>query len=209
MKKNLLLLGLLFSFGAAKAQFSSPNMGLKFSLNDMVLAGAATQSGGAYIISQDLTLETTDTLSITTNETIKLGDNIRVTVKGTLLVNPPDSVKITAINPADKFHTLRFETATGVTSPNLSFLKKTIVEHGSGVRVIGAGLIMDSCIVRFNERVAQSGAINVSGDVPVTISNSKIYRNARAGVSTPANGATVIIRNNWFFENGQEPGLYP
>ncbi|MBK0404839.1 T9SS type A sorting domain-containing protein [Adhaeribacter sp. BT258] len=208
MKKLLLLLGLCCGIGSAQAQFTSPNLGMRFSLNDMVTAGAATLTSGAYVVSQDLTLATTDTLLISTNETIKLGDNIRITIEGTLLINPPDSVKITALNSADKFHTLRFETATGMT-PKLSKLKKTIVEHGSGVRVIGAGLEMDSCVVRFNERAAQSGAINVSGNVPVTVTNSKIYKNARAGVSTPANGATVIIRNNWFFENGQEPGLYP
>src|SRR5690606_24786905 len=107
-------------------------------------------------------------------------------------------------NPVNTFHTLRFENST-----KTSRLNKTIVEYGSGIRVLDARLVMDSCIVRFNERVAQSGAINVSGSQRLTITNSKIYRNARAGVSTPANGGRVVIKNNWFFENGQEAGLHP
>lgn len=204
MKKAYLLFSLLFTFSLAKAQFTSPNQGLHFSLNDLVTAGAATQTGSAYLISQDLTLEASDTLSISTNATIKLANDVRITIKGALLVNPPDSVKITADNPVNTFHTLRFENST-----KTSRLHKTIVEYGSGVRVIDARLVMDSCVVRFNERVAQSGAINVSGAQPVTVTNSKIYRNARAGISTPANGGMLTIKNNWFFENGQEAGLHP
>ncbi|MFC5271410.1 T9SS type A sorting domain-containing protein [Adhaeribacter terreus] len=213
MKTRLLLFIMLLAFSAAKAQYTSPNSGVRWNLNNLVTASAAkgsvTYSGGVYFVNDSITIAQNDTLFIDSNETLKLGNKIMITIEGTLLVIPPDSVKITAANPADKFHTLRFETSASATAPNLSLLKKTIVEHGSGVRVISAGLIMDSCIVRFNERAAQSGAINVSGDVPVIISNSKVHHNARAGVSTPANGATVTIRNNWFFENGQEPGLYP
>ena len=96
MKKVFLLLTLVFSFGAAKAQFTSPNLGMHFSLSDLVLAGAATQVGGAYLVSQDLTLAENDSLSINTNETIKLANDVRITIKGSLLVIPPYSVKITA-----------------------------------------------------------------------------------------------------------------
>ncbi|KAA9331123.1 T9SS type A sorting domain-containing protein [Adhaeribacter soli] len=204
MKKIYLLLGLMLAYTGAKAQYVSPNTGQKLTMNSLLTAGAVTNTGGAYILSADLTISENDTLSITTNETLRLADNIRITIKGAMLVNPPDSVKITADNPANTFHTLRFESSTKV-----SKLKKTLVEYGSGVRVIDAGLEMDSCVVRFNERVAQSGAINISGTIPVTVANSRIYRNARSGISTPSNGGTVIIRNNWLFENGTEPGLYP
>src|SRR5690606_19439612 len=141
MKKGLLLLALVFGFQTARAQFTSPNMGLHFNLNDLVTSGAVTLSGGEYLVNQDLTLETTDSLSITSNAVIKVGAGYRITVKGRLLINPPDSVKITAINPAAKFHTVRFETATGGVSRH-SIIRKTIVEHSSGIRVLDAGLLV-------------------------------------------------------------------
>lgn len=204
MKKIYILFGLLLAYSGVQAQYTSPNTGQHLTLSDLLTAGALTSAGGVYNLHQDITIAATDTFSITTNETLQLGDNIRFTVKGIMLVNPPDSVKFTAANVANKFHTLRFESTTKV-----SKLKKTIVEHSSGVRVLDAALEMDSCIVRFNGSGAQSAAINVSGTIPFTVTNSKIYRNARAGVGSPANGATVIVRNNWFFENGTSPGLYP
>ncbi len=204
MKKTLLILGLIFCFGQANAQFTSPNLGLKFSMNDLLQAGAVTHVAGEYIVSQALTLETTDTLLIPTNETIRVGAGLLLTIKGTLIINPPDSVKITSVTGSGNFHTLKFDGSTRV-----SKLTKTIVERSSGIRVLNASLEMDSCIVRFNDRVNQSGAINISGTLPVVVKNSRIYRNSRAGIMSPTNGAAVTILNNWIFENGTEPGNYP
>lgn len=196
-------MGLIFGFNQARAQFTSPNLGMKYTLADMQAAGAITKTGNEYFVTQALTLETNDTLYIPTNETIKMAGGILLTVKGTLIVNPPDSVKFTS-SSATNWHTLKFDGSTKV-----SKLKKLIVEKSSGIRVLNASVTIDSCKVRFNDRVNQSGAINISGTLPVTITNSKIYRNSRAGVMSPTNGAAVTIRNNWFFENGVEPGNYP
>jgi len=203
MKKTLLILGLVFGFSQAKAQFTSPNLGMKYTLADMQAAGAITKNGSEYFVTQNLTLETNDTLSIATNETVKMAGGILLTVKGALIVNPPDSVKFTS-STASNWNTLRFDG-----SAKVSKLKKLIVEKSSGIRVLNASVNMDSCQVRFNDRVNQSGAINISGTLPVSITNSKIYRNSRAGIMSPTNGAAVIIRRNWLFENGVEPGNYP
>src|SRR5688572_29703936 len=203
MKKVLLIVGLLFGFDQAKAQFTSPNLGMNYTLADMQAAGAITKTGTEYFVTQALTLEANDTLSITTNETVRMAANILLTVKGTLIVNPPDSVKFTS-SSATNWHTLKFDG-----SAKVSKLKYLIVEKSSGIRVFNAALRMDSCIVRFNDRVNQSAAISVSGTQPVMITNSKIYRNSRAGIMSPTNGAAVTIRNNWLFENGVEPGNYP
>src|SRR5688572_6425029 len=203
MKRTLLILGLLFGFSQVQAQFSSPNLGLKFTMADLLTAGAVTKTGNEYFVNQALTLETTDTLYIPTNETIKMAAGILLTVKGTLIVNPPDSVKLTS-SSASNWHTLKFDGSTKV-----SKLNKLIVEKSSGIRVLNASVDIDNCKIRFNDRVNQSGAINISGTLPVTITNSKIYRNSRAGIMSPTNGAAVTIRNNWLFENGVEPGNYP
>jgi hypothetical protein len=203
MKRILLLFGLFCSFSQVRAQYTSPNLGQKLTLNTLLQAGAITKTGNEYFVNQALTLDANDTLYIPTNETIKVGAGILLTIKGALIVNPPDSVKFTS-STTTNWHTLKFDNSTKV-----SKLDHTIIEKSSGVRVLTSALQMDSCIVRFNDRVNQSGAINVSGNQPVTVTNSKIYRNSRAAIMSPTNGASLVIRNNWIFENGVEPGNYP
>src|SRR5688572_27826833 len=201
--KRILLLCCLFLAGlAAHAQYTTPNTGVKWNLNNLVTAsvakGSVTLTGGTYFMNDTVTIAANDTLQITTNETLQMETKIMLKVEGVLIVNPPDSVKITAKNPANKFHSVRFENAN-----KASLLRKTIVEHGNGIRVLSAKVKIDRCIVRYNDKQYQSSAINISGATP-EISNCKIYRNVAAAIGSPASGGggcSPIIRNNWIFEN--------
>ena len=130
-------------------------------------------------------------------------------VDGVLLVNLPDSVRITAQNPAVPFHNLWFSaTSAG------SRLRKTVVEHGVGIKLLNASLLLDSCVVRL--QVARIGSINTnSGAVSLSsgatrLTHCRIYGNARSGVLSPANRPTLpVIQDYQTLNNDTENANYP
>jgi hypothetical protein len=210
MIRIILLCSFLLAGLVANAQYTTPNTGVKWNLNNLVTAsvakGSVTYTGGVYFVNDSITIAANDTLQITTNETLKLENKIMIKVEGVLLVNPPDSVKITALNQTNRFHSVRFENGT-----KTSLLRKTIVEYGNGIRVLNANIKIDRCIVRYNDKQYQSSAINISGSKP-EITNCKIYRNVAAAIGSPASGGggcSPVIRNNWIFENVTTPANMP
>jgi hypothetical protein len=212
MKKLLLLLALLGgSLGSAYAQYQTPGTGRHWDLTQLAAAsgGAVTGSGTAFQINSTIRLAATDTLDIRTNATVRLASLALFYVDGVLLVNPRDSVKFTAVDPTQPFHSFWFSGTS-----NGSRLRKTVVEYGGGIKVVDASLIMDSCVVRYQvSRIGNtstnSGAISLSGGTP-SITNCRIYGNARSAILSPANRPTSpIIRNNVFVANDTENANYP
>jgi len=211
MKK--LLLGLLaFTTFGARAQYQTPGTGVRWTLAQLAAAPGSNvvlSSPGTYAVNGNLRLSPTDTLTITTNATLRLAASALVTVDGVLLVNPRDSVKITAQASTAPFSGLTFSaTSQG------SRLRKTIVEYGGGIRILDNDLLLDSCVVRYQvarigTTTTNSGAISPSGGAP-RILNCRIYENARSGVQSPANRNTSpVIQNCVFRHNDTENGNYP
>jgi hypothetical protein len=212
--KKLLLSGIALALSStcAFAQFQTPGTGVRWTLAQLAAAPGSNvvlSSPGTYAVNSNLRLSPTDTLIISTNATLRLAAAAQVNVDGVLLVNPRDSVKITAQVSSAPFHSLAFSaTSQG------SRLRKTIVEYGGGIRMIDNDLLIDSCVVRYQvSRIGttstNSGAISPSGGAP-RILNCRIYENARSGVLSPANRNTSpIIQNCIFRNNGTENGNYP
>ncbi|MBD2721426.1 right-handed parallel beta-helix repeat-containing protein [Hymenobacter armeniacus] len=212
--KNLLLSGLVLALSASSAcaQYQTPGTGVRWTLAQLAAATGSNvvlTSPGVYAVNGNLRLSPTDTLTITTNATLRLAAAAQVNVDGVLLVNPRDSVKITAQASTAPFHSFWFSaTSQG------SRLRKTIVEYGGGIKTVDCDLLLDSCVVRYQvSRIGtvntNSGAISPSGGAP-RILNCRIYDNARSGVLSPANRNTSpVIRNCVFRNNDTENGNYP
>jgi hypothetical protein len=211
--KKLLLSSLLMLAGTSVfAQFQTPGTGVRWTLAQLAAATGSNvvlTSPNTYTVGGNLRLSPTDTLTITTNATLRLASLAQIMVDGVLLVNPRDSVKITAQVSLAPFHSLAFSaTSQG------SRLRKTIVEYGGGIRILDNDLLLDSCVVRYQvSRIGttntNSGAISPSGGAP-RILNCRIYANARSGVLSPANRNTSpVIQNCVFRNNDTENGNYP
>lgn len=212
MKKQLLLL--LLTIGAwlpTQAQYRTPGTGVRWTLAQLQAAsgGYVTAVTGAVQVNDTIRLSARDTLDIRSNTTIKMASLALFYVDGVLLINPRDSVKITAVDPAKPFHSLSFSaTSEG------SQLRKTVVEYGGGLKVVDASLVLDSCVVRYQvasigTKATNSGAISLSGGTP-RITNCRIYGNARSGILSPSNRPTSpIIRNNVLVANSTENGNWP
>ncbi len=210
MKKLFLLLALLPA--AARAQYATPGTGIKWTLPQLAAAPGSNVSPtgtGEYAIGGNLRLSPRDTLIINTNATLKLASLAQVNVDGVLLINPPDSVRITAQNPAAPFHSLWFSGSSAG-----SRLRKTVVEYGGGIKVVDASLVLDSCVVRF--QVARIGTVNTnSGAVSLSggaarLTHCRIYGNARSAVLSPANRPTSpVIQDCQILNNDTENANYP
>jgi hypothetical protein len=206
MKNYFPLLALALLLGLAQpaqAQFQTPGTGLRWTLAQLAAAPGSNVTNpapGTYHLNGDLRLSPTDTLSITTNATLRLASLAHINVDGVLLVNPPDSVKITAQTSTAPFHSFWFSATS-----NGSHLRKTIVEYGGGIKTVDCSLVLDSCVVRYqaasiNGTSTNSGALNISGGIP-RFSNCRIYDNARAGIASPANRNTSPVITNCIFRN--------
>lgn len=212
MKRILLVALTLLLAVAAQAQYQTPGTGRRYTLTQLsTAAGPAylAQQGTEWRLNDTIRVAATDTLSITTNETVRVAALALVYIDGTLLINPPDSVKFTAQNAATPWHTFTFSsTASG------SRLRRTIVEYGAGIRAIGANIQLIDCVIRrnvatLNSRLIGSGALSLSGS-RVLVQGCRFERNARSGIITPANIATSpIIRDCRFLLNDTENGNYP
>ncbi|SHJ84428.1 Por secretion system C-terminal sorting domain-containing protein [Hymenobacter daecheongensis DSM 21074] len=212
MKRLLLLFALLTTLlHAGHAQYQTPGTGRRWNLAQLAAAsgGYVTGAGTTFQINDTIRLAPTDTLVIMSNATVRMASLALFYVDGVLLVNPRDSVKITAINPAAPFHSFWFSGTS-----NGSRLRKTIVEYGGGLKAVDASLVLDSCVVRYQvsrigSKATNSGAISLSGGAP-SITNCRIYGNARSGILSPSNRPTsAIIRNNVLVANSTENGNWP
>jgi hypothetical protein len=209
MKRYLYVLAFLFVFQQTFAIYITPGTGRNWNLDSLVAysGGHVTFSGGIYYINDTLEVTQSDTIKIFNNATIKLGNLTFINIYGTLLVNPPDSVKFTAIDTNFKHIGMKLDSLA-----DASILKKMIFEYGNSIRMLDCNILIDSCTIRYNTYYVsgmQSGAISLFRSNS-TISNCKIFRNRRAAIVSGANiASSPTIINNLILENDVENGNYP
>lgn len=207
MKLILILLSLTL-FSNAYPNYSTPGTGKSWNLDSLVSNsnGDVTFISGSYIINDTITISQSDTIKIISNSVLKFGTMVFIDVFGTLIVNPPDSVTMTAQDTVLKFLGLKFEEFS-----DASMLRKTIFEYGNGIRLLDCDMLIDSCTIRFNtlNNTFSSSAINLFRSNAV-ISNNKIYRNKRSAIGSGANiASSPQIINNLIYENNTENANVP
>lgn len=203
MKKFLSILALQFS--TLFAQYSTPGTGVHWNLDSLVVhsGGVVLDNSDHYAVVQDLIVSATDTLEIVSDETIRIAAARLVTFAGVALLDPPTRVVITAADTTQNFKGLRFENTPS------SLVRRTTIEFGGGIKVVGSNMTFEYCIIRNNNAVYASGAIDAF-QCDAVISRCEFYRNARAAISSAANaGSSPQILHNVLFENNTTNGNYP
>ncbi len=205
-----LILTLLFSALVlnASANYTTPGTGRSWNLDSLVSNsnGEVTFTSGSYIFSDTLTISQSDTVKILGNSLLKFGSMVFIDIFGTLIINPNDSAKITALDTTQKFLGLKFEEFS-----DASILKNMIFEYGNGIRLLDCDMLIDNCIIRFNTLNSSfsSSAINLFRSNAV-ISNNKIFRNRRSAIASGANiASSPQIINNLIYENDTENANVP
>lgn len=208
MKK--ILLAVLLINATLFADYSTPGNFKSWNLDSLVVfsGGGVTYSGGVYLFNTNISISQSDTLKIKTNATVKLASSIAFNIYGTIIVNPPDSVKLTSIDTTNKFTEMRLDSLS-----DASVLKKMIFEYSfNGMRLYDTNPLIDSCTIRYNCNGNSSTtvpAINLFRANPI-ISNCRIYRNYKVAIGGGSNiaNAPQIINNN-IYENNIANGNVP
>lgn len=202
MKKVITFFALVLSVFSSYADYTTPNTSVSWNLNDLVTnsGGVVTFSGGNYFVNSNLTVAASDTIKILSNATVKLAYNSAFNIRGTIIINPPDSVKFTSIDTTQKFTEMRMDTSSS------SQLKKLIFEYSlNGLRIFDCSPLISNCIIRFNcigNISTTAPAINLFRSNAV-ISNCQIYRNYKVAIGGGSNiaNAPQILFNNIYENN--------
>ena len=133
MKKIILstLLILLISTIAIAQDFTTPNTGVTWTLDDIAAASPTTItiSGSEYTLLGNLTIAENDAVVIDTDLTLLIDDAKLVTVFGTFTVNS-NAVTITALDENNPYDGFRFEEFSEIDIQNAT------IEYGGGLRVL-------------------------------------------------------------------------
>ncbi|MBS1518484.1 MAG: T9SS type A sorting domain-containing protein [Bacteroidetes bacterium] len=205
---KIFILTLLFSANICFSNYSSPGTGVSWNLDSLVnnSSGNVTFSGGIYFVNDTITFSAGDTLKILNNSELRFGTSVFMDFFGVMIIDPTDSVKITAQDTVTKFLGLKFEDQS-----DGSRLRKLIFEYGNSIRMLDCDLLIDSCIIRYNTLNSSfaSGAVSLFRSNSV-ISNCRIFRNRRSAITSGANiPSSPLILNNIIYENNTENANVP
>jgi hypothetical protein len=185
----------------ALANYETPGTGVHFTLDDLVTfsGGAVTFSDGTYFVNDTVKISTNDMLYIYNNAVVKFAPSTFLSVFGTLLVNPPDSVLFTAADLGLGFLGVR------VDSSNTSVVRKLTFEYATSFRLNDCSILIDSCTFRYNNHQTSTtfgnGAVSLFRARPL-ITNSLFFENKRAAIQGGSNVANVpVITGNTFIGN--------
>ncbi|WP_121374949.1 T9SS type A sorting domain-containing protein [Flavobacterium endophyticum] len=207
MKQKLFfMLFVIFSVTAAKAQFTTPNTGVSWSLDDLMAnaPSAVSLTGGIYTLSQNLTIAPTDSIIIDTDVTLHINADVQITVQGNF-TSDSDAITITATNTATPYNTITFESGSS------GYFRNTTINYGKGIRVATPDFEMQSCVMAYHMNgTTTSGAITFSTGGNALINNSRFLFNFYPAFNSGANQSVAPrLTNNYLEGNNQSNGNRP
>lgn len=198
MYKTLLLLLLtIFVKNNAFAQFTTPNTGVLWTLEDLLESApdAFTLNDGIYTLSENLTIAEQDSLVINENASIRIDAGVLVTIEGYFSADA-EQIVITASDITAPYEGFDFrDTSTG-------YFKNCTITYGGGIRVLTDKFEMDSCTVSYHSSGISTGAaISFSQGSPI-VKNSTLNFNALPAFSSGGNQrVSAHILNNYLEGN--------
>lgn len=194
-------LSLLLTHGI-RAQYTTPNTGLSYTLFDLVAisGGVITAtSNTSYLQNADFTLAATDTLQIDSNLVWTVDAAASISIAGTFIATPPVQAFITGASPTLHHQGIRFEQTSSVD------LQRVSITDGGGIKCLTANLNLSHCTISNQVSNATTGAALELSDGKVFIDHVEFQGNERAAISSAANGsAAPQITHCSFLNNGFE-----
>jgi len=195
MKKLLLLVLTCLPF-VNHAQFTTPGTGVNWGLDDLVInvpAGVITLQDGIYTLSQNLTVATGDTFSITENAELRIDSGVLLTVAGTFLTTA-DNFTITASDITTPYETIKFDETATVE------LRNTTIDYGKGIRVSTGNFKMFNCAMSYHvSSSTASAALTFSTGRPL-VDGSRFTFNASPAFGSGANQEVAATFTNNYLE---------
>lgn len=193
MMKKLLLAALALLPAALFAQYTTPNTGIAWNLEDLTTnapAGVLAFADGVYTLSQNLTIAANDTFVIAESATLHIAPNVEITIAGTFNATA-DALTITAVNPATPYGTIRFEEGS------VGLLNNATIDYGKGIRVATGSFTMHNCSMSYHVAGTTTGAALTFSQGSPLINASTFTNNV-----VPAFGSGANIESApWFINN--------
>ncbi|MDC8001166.1 T9SS type A sorting domain-containing protein [Aequorivita todarodis] len=212
MKKIILSTFLLFlTFIAFAQDYTTPNTGVTWTLDDIAAASPTTItiSGSDYTLWGNLTIAENDAVIIDSDLTLLIDDAKLITVFGAFTVNA-NAVTITALDENAPYEGFRFEEFSEININNAT------IKYGGGLRVLTETFSIDGCTLTNNVSGATTSAvIQLSRGMP-QISNNTISFNENPAIGSAANTAVsgyifsnIIEGNNTANSNRPQINMGP
>lgn len=202
MKKTVMWLLCGISFTGITQEFSTPNLGVNWSLEDVLQnsEGVVSFEDNVYTISQDILVAQNDTLTLSVNQNILMDEDVLLTVEGTFLsLGQPESlVTINASDSLTPYKGFRF------TEESTVKINATVINNGGGLKAITPNFEMTNSFLSYNHSgVSTGGVVSFSYGSPLVQGNS-FTENDLPAVSSPANRmVSARIIDNVIYGNGQ------
>lgn len=199
MKKfTLSLLLTIFIIGSIHAQdYTTPNTGVNWSLDDIALASPTTitVSGTDYSLLENLIVAENDTLTVDTDLILSIAADLRITIFGTFIVDS-DNVIFTAIDETTPYEGFRFEENSVVNIQNAT------ITHGGGLRVLNEDFTLNNCTLSYNiSGIASGGVVSLSRGTPQITNNTFTFNETPAVNSAANRQVSAYIFNNYMEGN--------
>ena len=181
----LVIVSFVFAFPSS-ANYTTPGTQVKYTLSDLVAnaGGNVTLTGGVFTVHDTITVAVNDTLSITSDATVKFAAGTFFDINGTIIINPPTGVLFTAQEIATGYLGMRLNTSPA------SLIKKLTFEYAVSLRISDCSVTIDSSTFRFNNNNASTafgnGAIALFRSNSI-ITNCRFLDNQRAAIQGGAN----------------------
>ncbi|NBL64500.1 T9SS type A sorting domain-containing protein [Flavobacterium sp. NST-5] len=204
MKKKLHYL-LLFISANLSAQFTTPNTGVTWRLDDLATnaPGTVSGSGNTYTLSQNLTIAANDTFIIDADATLLMENDVQLIIQGNFSADA-NNILITRATETARYREIIFESSAE------GFMRNVTVLYGKGIRVATGNFEMQSCTLSYHlNGTTTSSALQLAIGQPI-INNSTFKFNHYPAIGSAANAqASPIITNNLLEGNNDSNGNRP
>ncbi|WP_417290118.1 hypothetical protein [Corallibacter sp.] len=198
-----ILLNFLMIFGIVSMisaqDFTTPDTGTTYTLNDLVTASPTTisVSGDVYTLVGNLTISSTDALLIDSEATLQIDADVLITVFGAFTVSA-NNFLFTATNQTAPYDGFRFEEFSMVNIQNAT------IEYGGGLRVLTEDFTINNCTIMNNVSGVATGGVIALSRGQAQITNNTISFNDTPAISSGANSAvSPYIFNNYIEGNNK------
>lgn len=201
MKKITLsiLLALFVIISSNGQDYTTPNTGVAWTLDDIAAASPSTvtASGTDYSLWGNLTVAENDTLLVNSNLILSIDAGLRITIFGAFTVDADEST-FTAMDQAAPYEGFRFEENSIINISNAT------ITYGGGLRVLTEDFVISGCTLSYNVSGTTSSAVIQLSRGLVEIDNNTITFNENSAIGSAANTqVSGSISGNYIEGNNQ------
>lgn len=203
MRNIIFIFTLFVGFGISAQEYTTPNSGVNWTLEDLMQESPETveSSDGIYSIKQEFLVAENDTLTFLAGEQINLDEGVLVRFDGTWhsIGTEDNMIHINATDSLASYDGFRLQ------GEKEGYIDYTSIKNGGGILVITPDFTLTNSTFEYNRTggLNTGGTVNISNGRPL-IENNRFYKNELPAVASGANvDAAPRIIDNYFEANTQ------